>query len=280
MPSIGLRREGGVAYREAVPDGAQSGPVVVLVHGFPQSSRMWVPAMQALAGAGRRCVAPDLYGLGDSTESGPATFERNLEALGELLAALDLDHAALVVHDWGGFVGLAWACDHPESVEALVISNTGFFSDGRWHGIAKAVRSDQGETIVGALDHEGFAALLDASGEGVFDQADIDAYWAPFEDGRGRRATLQFYRSMDFEKLEPYQGGLAELGVPTLLLWGADDEFAPLSGARRFQREIPGSKLVALDGAGHFVYDQRRERCADELVAFLTSYGVISSSTS
>ena len=62
---------------------------------------------------------------------------------------------------------------------------------------------------------------------------------------------------MDFYKLEPYQGKLAELGVPTLLLWGAEDEFAPLGGARRFEREIPGAKLVALEGAGHFVFDQQ-----------------------
>ena len=270
MPSIALRRQGGIAYREAVPDGDRRGPVVVLVHGFPESSRMWVPAMEALADAGRHCVAPDLYGLGDSSESGPATFERNLEALGQLLAALDLERVALVVHDWGGFIGLAWACAHPAAVEALVISNTGFFSDGKWHGVAEAMRSDQGEAIIGALDREGFAGLLRGSGEGVFDDADLDAYWAPFEDGRGRRATLDFYRSMDFEKLGPYQGKLGELGVPTLLLWGSEDRFAPLAGARRFAREIPGAKLVALDGAGHFVYDEEPERCARELVAFLT----------
>jgi pimeloyl-ACP methyl ester carboxylesterase len=75
---------------------------------------------------------------------------------------------------------------------------------------------------------------------------------------------------MDFEKLEPYQGGLGRLAVPTLLLWGAEDEFAPVAGAHRFAREIPNSVLVAIEGAGHFVIDQRPERCASELVAFLT----------
>jgi haloalkane dehalogenase len=269
MPTVELRREADLAYREAVPDGPETGAPVVLLHGFPESSRMWVPLMRALADAGRRCVAPDLYGLGDSADDAPATFEHNLEAFAAFHRDLDLGRVALVVHDWGGFIGLAWACEHPDEVEALVISDTGFFSDGRWHGAAEAIRGEQGEAIVAALDREGFAGLLRSLGGDAFGDDDIDAYWRPFEHGRGRRSTLEFYRSMDFEKLEPYQGKLAELGVPTLLLWGADDEFAPVAGGRRFEREIPGSVLVVVEGAGHFVFDQRPQRCSDEIAPFL-----------
>lgn len=268
MTEIELRRQGPLAYREALPGGDPTGPPVVLLHGYPESSRMWTELIEALADAGRRCIAPDLYGLGDSGAGAPTTFEDNLAAFGELIETLELERLALVVHDWGGFVGLAWACEHPVAVAALVISNTGFFSDGRWHGMAEAVRGEQGEELVGAIDRDGFAALLRASGD-PFDDADIDAYWTPFEDGRGQRSTLDFYRSMDFSKLAPYEGRLSKLGVPTLLLWGEDDQFAPLAGAKRFQRELPGSELVVVEGAGHFVYDQEPERCAVEVVAFL-----------
>ncbi|MQA76196.1 MAG: alpha/beta fold hydrolase [Solirubrobacterales bacterium] len=268
MAAIELRERDGLAYREAIPEGGETAPPALLVHGFPQSSRMWVEVMEALAGGGRRCVAPDLYGLGDSAEQAPATFERNLEALTGLHRDLELGRVALVVHDWGGFVGLAWACDHPAEVEALVISDTGFFSDGRWHGMADAVRGEQGEELVAALDRDGFAALLGSQGA-AFEEADIDAYWAPFAAGRGRRATVDFYRSMDFSKLARWDGRLAELGVPTLLLWGEGDEFAPLAGARRFQREIPGARLAVVEGAGHFVFDQEPRRCAREVAAFL-----------
>ena len=270
MPSAELRREGDLAYRERVPEGQEAGPPVVLLHGYPESSRMWVSLMGALAAAGRRSIAPDLYGLGDSADDGPTTFERNLEAFTDLHRGLGLGRVVLVVHDWGGFVGLAWACDHPDEVAALVISDTGFFSDGRWHGAAQAIRGEHGEAIVAAIDREGFANLLRSMAGDAFDEDDIEAYWRPFEEGRGRQATLDFYRSMDFSKLEPYQGKLGELGVPTLLLWGAEDEFAPLGGARRFEREIPGAKLVVLEGAGHFVFDQQPGRCADEVVAFLS----------
>ena len=98
--------------------------------------------------------------------------------------------------------------------------------------------------------------LLNTDGKTIFSEAEIDAYWAPFERGDGQRATLEFYRSMDFEKLKPWQGKLGAIGVRTLILWGADDPFAPLAGAHRFEREIPGAKLVAFDGVGHFVFDE------------------------
>ncbi len=234
---------------------------------------MWTPLIEALAAAGRRGLAPDLYGLGDSTDFGPATFENSLERFGEWIEALELGSVAIVVHDWGGFIGLAWACDHPDRVDALVASNTGFFADGKWHGMAKLLRSEQGEEIIGALDRAGFEALLNANGE-TFDEADLDAYWAPFAEqagGRGQRATLEFYRSMDMEKLEPWQGKLADIGAPALLVWGADDRFAPLAGAKRFEREIPGARLVAIEGGGHFVFDEHPERAVGETVEFLTA---------
>jgi len=269
LSSIELKRAGSLSYREAVPPAGAEGDPVLLVHGFPQSSRMWVGLMEALAAAGRRSVAPDLYCLGDSTDPGPATYERNREALAELVAGLDLGPVALVVHDWGGFVGLSWACEHPELVSAMVISDAGFFSYGRWHGIAEAIRASGGEALVEAIDRDGFAAML--RGEGArFSDADIEAYWQPFESGRGRAATVEFYRSMDMEKLAPYDGRLAELGKPTLLLWGAEDRFAPVSGAHRLHGEIPGSELVIVDDAGHFVFETAAERCVEAVTEFLS----------
>ncbi len=269
MATVSLRSGAELAYREATADPASGNPVVLL-HGFPESSRMWAPLMAALGEAGRGSVAPDLYGLGDSTAGGPVSFEGTLVSFTAFMEERGSDRVTLVVHDWGGFIGLAWACDHPERVASLVISNTGFFSDGRWHGPAEAIRGEQGEAIVAAIERDGFAAALNAGGD-AFDEEEIAAYWRPFEEGGGQAATLGFYRSMDMEKLAPWQGMLAELGVPALLLWGAEDEFAPISGAHRFQREIPGAELVALEGIGHFVFDQARERSIAEVLRFLGS---------
>src|SRR5918998_5510268 len=117
-----------------------------MVHGYPQSSHMWRHALRAVAAKGWRGIAPDLAGFGDSPPDPPGTWERHVEAIERLREELGLGRVALVVHDWGGLIGLRWACDHPEAVSSLVISGTGFFSDGKWHGMAKALRAEgQGE---------------------------------------------------------------------------------------------------------------------------------------
>jgi pimeloyl-ACP methyl ester carboxylesterase len=265
---VELRHAGPLAYRRAKPEGEASGPAVALVHGYPESSLMWEPLMERLAAAGRRSVAPDLYNLGDSQETGPATFQRNLDALTEFMDGLEEDEVVLIVHDWGGHVGLAWACDHPEQIAAMVISDTGFFSNGRWHGLADTLRGPDGEKLVQALDRQGFAGMMNGAGN-AFSDEELDAYWKPFEDGRGQRATLDYYRSLDFSDLSPWDGMLAAIGAPTLILWGAEDPFAILRAGERFHRELPNSELVAVEGAGHFVWDEEPERCADEVLRFL-----------
>jgi haloalkane dehalogenase len=228
---------------------------------------MWLSLMGSLAAAGWRAVAPDLYGMGASEPDPPATWERAVEAIGRFHEDLALGRVALCVHDWGGLAGLAWACEHPDAVSALVIANSGFFPDGRWHGLAKAVREPgTGEEVAAALSRETIAMTLRGLSPGIDDDA-IDEYWAGLE--RRPELMLEFYRSCDFEKLAPYDGGLAALGVPTLLVWGGKDEMAPVGGAYRFRKEIPGAELVVLEDAGHFVFEDEPQETARVVTQFL-----------
>jgi len=257
-----------LAYRE---DGPPGGPVALLLHGYPESSYMWRHLMPALAERGWRSMAPDLLGFGGSPSDPPHTWERHVESTEAFRRRLGLERVALVVHDWGGLIGCWWACEHPAAVSALVLSATGFFPDGRWHGIAEAARTPgTGEQMMEGMTREGLAAILRENGSG-FDEAAIDEYWKCFGDEARRRGQLEFWRSADFEKLERFDGKLAALGVPTLILWGETDPFAFLSGAHRFHREIPGSKLVIVEGAGHFVFEDEPERAAREVTDFLAT---------
>jgi haloalkane dehalogenase len=268
LSALEEKREGGIAYREAVP-AQQSGDPVLLLHGFPSSSYMWRHLMPALANAGRRAIAPDLPGYGDSPADLPGTWERQVEAVERFRAALGLDRAALVLHDWGGLIGLRWACDNPGVASAIVVANTGFFPDGRWHGMANMLRTEgEGEKLVSELDRTGMTRMLRAVGRGFGDQA-IDQYFKAFTTEERRQGILDLYRSGDFEKLEPYEGKLAALGVPLLALWGEDDVFAPPAGAYRLGKEVPGAKVVVIEDAGHFVFEDDPQRCAEEVVAFL-----------
>jgi haloalkane dehalogenase len=230
---------------------------------------MWRGLMPALADAGWRSVAPDFPGFGDSEPEPPHTWERYGEWVERFRSEQGLDDVVLVVHDWGGLIGLAWACEHPDAVRALVISSTGFFPDGKWHGVAQMARTPgQGEEMMDNMTREGLGALLTAQSSGI-DDATLDEYWKGFADETRRAGILEFWRSMDFDKFEPYDGKLAELGVPTLILWGESDPFAFVPSAHRFHKEIPGSKLVIVDGGGHFVWEDAPERTAAEVVDFL-----------
>jgi pimeloyl-ACP methyl ester carboxylesterase len=266
-----LASAGGLAYREALPacSAGAADRVVLLVHGYPESSYMWRELLERLAAAGWRAVAPDLAGYGDSASAPPATWERHVESLERFRGELGLEPVVLVVHDWGGLIGLRWACDHPDAVRALVISDSGFFADGKWHGMAKLLRTPgQGEEMMAAMTREGFDAVMRQACP-TLDDAAITEYWKCFEGDERRRGHLEMYRSGDFSKLEPYQGRLAALGVPALLLWGEDDPFAPVAGAHRLARELPESRVEIVAGSGHFVYDEQPERCAAAIVEFL-----------
>ena len=174
----------------------------------------------------------------------------------------------LIVHDWGGLIALRWACEHPDQVRGLVLMSTGFFPDGKWHGFAQAMRAGQVHDLVGAMDRDGFAGLMRQAAPGADAEA-IDEYFKGFATPERRRAGLTLYKSGDFEKLEPYRGRLAELDVPTLILWGAGDDYAPVASAYRFQKEIPHAELVVLDDAGHFVMEDEPERVGAEIAGFL-----------
>lgn len=274
MPEVELKHAEGLAYREALPDGAapEDAPAALLVHGYPQSSYMWRDLLGAIGAAGWRAVAPDMEGFGDSPPFREGTWERHVESLERFRQAVGLDSVVLIVHDWGGLIGLRWACEHAETIRGLVLSNTGFFPDGKWHGLGKTLRTEgEGEQAMENMTKELFAAMLKQSAPGI-DDAAVDQYWKAFADNQRRQGHLDLYRSGDFEKIESYQPKLRALDVPALIFWGADDQFAPVSGAYRFQQELSDTRLRIVEDCGHFVFDDVPERAAKEVTEFLAGF--------
>src|SRR5438876_3637258 len=104
------------------------GDPVLLLHGEPTWSFLWRKIIPPLVAAGRRAVAPDLIGFGRSdkpAEIGWYSYDRHVASVERLVDALDLRDLTLVVHDWGGPIGLRFAVDHAERVARLVILDTG-----------------------------------------------------------------------------------------------------------------------------------------------------------
>jgi haloalkane dehalogenase len=257
-----------LAFREAGP---ADGRVALLLHGYPNSSYLWKDVLPAVAEAGWRGVAPDFAGFGDSPpmDGRPATWTEHVDDLDDFVARHDLAPVVLVAHDWGGLIGLRWACERPYALCGLVLMGTGFFPDGHWHGLAQGLRTKgQGEQILESVTRATFGDLLRKESPRITEEA-LDEYWKGYADDRRRAAHLELYRSGNFEELRQYDGCLGRLGVPTLVLWGAEDKFAPVSGAHRFAHEMPGAELVVLEDAGHFVMEDEPECVAAEIARFL-----------
>jgi len=264
------KRLAGIAYREALPtDDDGAAPVALFLHGVPTSSYLWRNVLPAVAAAGYRGIALDLPGFGDSPADLPGTWERQIGHVERFRRALGLDRVVLGVHDWGGLIGLRWACDHPDAVAALVITDTGFFPDGRWSGMAQAFRTEgEGEQLVENVNRDLLALALRQLSPGLPDDA-VDEYAKAFGDPERRRSHLDLYRSGDFAKLEAYDGRLGALNVPAVIVWGAKDEFAPVGGAYRLGKQLAGARLVVLDDANHFVMEDDPSRVAAEVKEFL-----------
>ena len=107
------------------------GAPVVFLHGEPTWSYLWRKVIPPVRAAGYRCIAPDHPGFGRSdkpTDLGWYSYDRHCELAATLLADLELSDATVVVHDWGGPIGLRLAVEHPERIARMVIMDTGLFT--------------------------------------------------------------------------------------------------------------------------------------------------------
>lgn len=256
-----------IHVRESKPAGESRGTVLCL-HGFPESSYMWRDVLDAVSEAGWTGLAPDFPGYGDSPSEGDGSWEAQVAVLDRLVAERGLDNLVLVVHDWGGLIGLRWAVDHADLVSAVTISDTGYFSDGEWHDFAKVMRTpEQGEEFIGQWNEQLLGQILSTMSTGITNDA-VAEYAKALATPEGRAGMLELYRSGDFDKIE--DGALSRLTMPALVLWGESDPFAPVGGAHRFVRELGGeAELEVVPGAGHFVYEDAPQECAAAIVGFL-----------
>jgi len=121
-----------IAYLDLEPEGAAgAGAPVWFMHGEPTWSYLWREVIGPVRAAGHRCIAPDLAGFGRSDKPEDLewyTYDRHTALLSELVERLDLRGATIVVHDWGGPIGLRVAVEQPERVDRLVVMDTGLFT--------------------------------------------------------------------------------------------------------------------------------------------------------
>jgi haloalkane dehalogenase len=243
-----------------------SGDPVVLFHGEPTWSYLWRKVMPPLLDAGFRCIAPDLAGFGRSdkpTDIGWYSYDRHVELIGGLLEELDLRGATVVVHDWGGPIGLRLAVEHPERISKMVVLDTGLFTGHQkmtdaWQAFHDFVERTE-DLPIGMLVR---GACLQDPGDEV-----IAGYEAPFPDPASKAGTRAFPLILPTQPDDP--GGAAGQKVldalatddrPILGLWADSDPIIPPQVGERFCEAIGASKPRLIENASHFLQEDAGER--------------------
>ncbi|GAA2613849.1 alpha/beta hydrolase [Streptomyces axinellae] len=270
-----------VFYREAGPADA---PTIVLLHGYPTSSRMFRRLIPALADR-FHVVAPDHLGFGQSATPPADEFAYGFDALTDvterLLSDLGLERYALYVQDYGAPIGWRLALRHPRAVTAIVTQNgnaydEGFVSDF-WAPVWAYAQSPSPSTEAALREALSEEAIRWQYLHGVAEPELIDPdTWATDHREISRpgldRIQLDLFR--DYATNPPLYPRLHEYfrttQVPLLAIWGAEDKIFGPEGARAFTKDLENAQVQLVAGGGHFLLESHLDTVADAMRAFLT----------
>lgn len=251
--------------------GPQDGRPVLLVHGHPFDRSMWRPQAERLAGQGYRVVTPDLRGYGASASTDTKTgLDVFADDLVELADRLGLASFVLGGLSMGGQIVMQLVKDHPERVTALVLADT---FPGLDTPEAKQARIDTAARI----SEEGMAGYADEllpkmiSKQTRASRPDVEAHVRAMMRNAPKEGAAAALRGR--AERPDYTPALNRIDVPTLVVVGSEDEFTPVSDAELIHREIAGSALVVIEGAGHLPNLERETEFDEALSTFLKSSG-------
>ena len=264
---------------------AGEGPLVVLLHGFPEHWLAWRHQVPALASAGFRVVAPDLRGYNLSEKpAGVASYRMELLAgdVASLVRHLGYERTHLVGHDWGGAIAWCVPALHPGLVERLAILNAPhpILFRKKLATLAQARRSSY--VFFFQLPYfpersllrrrAGFLKMMlrrDPSTPGAFTPEEIEAYREAFLRPGTATAAINYYRAAfrSGTRIPGLRRSLA--GVPTLVLWGERDRYLGPELLDGLETLVPDLRLVRIPGASHWLPADAAGQVNAELIDFL-----------
>ena len=258
-----------------VDEGA--GPPVLLVHGNPTWSFYFRSLLASLPPLGLRAIAPDHIGMGrsekPSTADYPHTLARRVADFGEFVDGLGLtEPVSLVVHDWGGAIALAWAVDHVERVDKLLVLNTGAFPipPGKtlpW-SLAAARVPVLGGVAVRGLNAFSRGALVMGTGRTVLGREARAGLTAPYDSPASRVAVHEFVRDIPMSPRDPAHAVLARTesrlpllqDKPTAVCWGMKDPVFDETVLDHLLALLPKAEVHRYPDAGHYVLEDAADR--------------------
>lgn len=259
-----------------VDDG--EGPAVLMLHGNPTWSYLYRHMITALAPE-HRCVVPDHIGCGFSEKPQNYAYRlrQHIDNTLELIEATGLERFDLVVHDWGGAIGMGVATQMPERVRRLVVTNTAAFRSQSIPWEINLCRTPLlGKLIIRGLNgFAGPATKMSVSRE--MPEWVKRGFLHPYGNWHDRIATWAFVQDIPMHARHPswdtlvgIETGLTQLrDHPMLLLWGMRDFCFHGDFLAEWQRRFPAAQTQAFEHAGHYLFEDAEDACAAAMQAFL-----------
>jgi len=261
---------------------AGEGPLVLLLHGFPEFWYGWRQQIQPLAAAGFRVVAPDMRGYNlSSAPDGVAAYDTDhlTTDIRDLIAELGAKSALLVGHDWGGSVAWATAMAHPEVVDRLAILNAAHprkLSQGLHHP-GQLRKSwyffffdlpDLPESIVRANHWHFFRHFL-RDARPAFTPEQMDRYIDAWSQPGAATGMINYYRSSVRTPPKRAEAAIRPIKAPTLVIWGEEDRYLGPELAEPDHDDVPNlDRVERLADASHWVHHDESERVTQLLIDF------------
>lgn len=265
-------------YREA---GSKDSPTIVLLHGFPSSSHMFRDLIPQLAER-FHVIAPDYPGFGYSDAPDVKEFDYTFDTLAAyveelLFGVLGLKSFCIYVQDYGAPVGYRIAARHPEAIDGVIVQNGNAYAEGIGAGFDAmkpfwANRNAETEKPVRALLTKETTIFQYTHGVKDVSRVSPDSYTMDqmFLDRKGNDAIqlnlLHDYQS-NLKHYDEWHTFLRERQPKTLIVWGKNDPFFTVEGAKAYLRDVPKAELHLLD-TGHFALEDSSEFIAQQIVKF------------
>ena len=267
----------GEPVRQHYLDEGEGMPILML-HGNPTWSFYFRYCVKQLSSKGFRCIVPDHIGCGlsDKPQNYPYTLERRIEDVERLMDHLGIEKMHLIVHDWGGAIGMGFAGRHPDKIDRIAILNSGaFLSKHIPKRIAFLKIPYLGSFLIRALNLFAGPATVMAVQKPLPETAKAGLLY-PYQTWQDRIAVARFVQDIPMHSSHPSYGSLQTVEVNLALLrdksiglfWGEKDFCFNQHFLKRWTQIFPEAQVHPYSDAGHYLLEDARDAVPNALSEF------------
>ena len=252
------------------------GEVILMLHGNPTWSFFYRDLAKYFSKT-HRVIVPDHIGCGLSSkpQDYQYTLKNHVDNVCALVDKLNLTNITLVVHDWGGAIGMGLATRYPEKIKKMVVMNTAAFRSIEIPTRINILRNPMGEWFIRAFNGFAGPATFMASKKGLSPLVK-KGFILPYHDFDSRIATAKFVQDIPmsenhptYKTLKDIEEKLPNIKAPVLLLWGEKDFCFTMNFQKRWLDIFPNAKAVTYPNAGHYLIEDEKSAVQNEIEKFL-----------